>query len=130
MSVGTRELESPEAPQPVPATRTDPLERALGVVLLIGGAAAVVIAIPTAFHHPLFLAVALSITTIGAGTIWQRSWAMSGMFCLGLLLCSASIGFFLVDGPSLLPLALFFVPGAYLLVVGLRGIVESRRQRA
>jgi uncharacterized membrane protein HdeD (DUF308 family) len=130
MSVGTREIESPETPQPAPAIRTDPFERALGVLLLIGGAAATAMAIPTAFRHPLFLAVALSVTAIGAGTIWHRSWAMSGMFCLGLLLCSASIGFFLVDGPSLLAFAWFFVPGAYLIVVGLRGMIESRRQRA
>jgi len=130
MSVGTREIESPEAPQPVPATRTDPFERALGVLLLIVGAVVVVMAIPSAFRHPLFLAVALSVTAIGAGTIWHKSWAMSGMFCLGLLLCSASIGFFLIDGPSLLPFVWFFVPGAYLIVVGLRGIVESRRLRA
>ena len=130
MSVRTHEVETPEAPGPAPAIRGNPFERALGALLLIGGAAATIWAIPTVPRYPMAVAVALSVTAIGAGVVWQRSWSASGMFCLGLLLCSGSVGYLLVQGPSPFSFAWFFVPGAYLIVVGLRGLVESRRQRA
>ena len=130
MSVRTREIEAPEAPTPGPGTGSNPFERAMGVLLLIGGAAATAWAIPTALRYPMAVALALSIATIGAGVVWRKPWAASGMLCLGLLLCSGSVGYVLVQGLSLLSFAWFFVPGLYLIWVGLRGIVASRRPTA
>jgi hypothetical protein len=127
VAIETREIQDEEPVQAAPTKRTDPLERVLGVILLVAGAGAVAWAIPTAFRYPMALAVALSITAIGAGVVWQKPWAWSGLLCLGLLLCSASIGYLLIQGLALLTFAWFFVPGAYFVWVGLHSIREGRR---
>jgi hypothetical protein len=128
MSVQTRETEAP-ALAPGSTSRFSPFERATGVILLVTGAIATAWAIPTALRYPMAVAVAVSICLIGVGVVWQKSWAAMGMITLGLLLCSSSIGYLLVQGASLLSFSWFFVPGAYLLWVGVRTVTQERRSR-
>jgi hypothetical protein len=125
MSIQTREPVTPVA-APSPTNRFSPFERATGVILLVAGAIATAWAIPTALRYPMAVAVAVSICLIGVGVVWQKSWAAMGMITLGLLLCSSSIGYLLVQGASLLSFSWFFVPGAYLLWVGARTITQER----
>jgi hypothetical protein len=125
MSVQTREVETPAAPTST-ASLFSPAERVIGGFLLVAGAVATAWAIPTAIRYPMAVAVAVAICAIGVGIVWQKSWAASGLAALGLLLCSSSIGYLLVNGPSLLTFAWFFVPGAYLMLAGLRTIAQSR----
>jgi hypothetical protein len=127
MSIQTREPDAPAA-TPSPTNRFGPLERVIGGVLLVAGAVATAWAIPTAIRYPMTVAVAAAICAIGVGVVWQKSWAASGMVALGLLLCSSSIGYVLVQGPSLLSFAWFFVPGAYLLWVGVHTIAVDRHR--
>jgi hypothetical protein len=124
MSVQTRDTEAPAAPAPRDTIRW--IERAMGVVLMLAGAAATVWAIPTAIHYPMALAVSVSICLVGVGVVWQKSWAAGGMLLLGLLLCSSSIGYLLLQGPSLLSFSWVFVPGAALLYAGLRSLAQRR----
>jgi hypothetical protein len=125
MSVQTREADTPTAPR---SSRDlfSPIERATGGILLVGGAVATAWAIPTALRYPMAVAVAVAICLIGVGVVWQKSWAATGMIGLGLLLCSSSIGYLLIQGPSLVSFAWFFVPGAYLLWVGVRTVAHGR----
>ncbi len=130
MSIQTREPEAPAA-TPSPTHRYSPVERVIGGILLVAGVVATAWAIPTAIRYPMAVAVAAAICAIGVGVVWQKSWAASGMAALGLLLCSSSIGYVLVQGPSLLSFAWFFVPGAYFLWVGVHTIAADRhRMRA
>jgi hypothetical protein len=129
MSVQTRETEAPAALAPGSTSRFSPFERATGVILLVAGAIATAWAIPTALRYPMAVAVAVSICLIGIGVVWQKSWAAMGMITLGLLLCSSSIGYLLVQGASPLSFSWFFVPGAYLLWVGVRTVTQERRSR-
>jgi hypothetical protein len=128
MSIQTREPVTPVA-VPRPTNRFGPVERAVGAILLVAGAAATAWAIPTALRYPMAVAVAVSICLIGVGVVWQKSWAAMGMMTLGLLLCSSSVGYLLVQGPSLVSFAWFFVPGAYLLWIGVRTIAQERDRR-
>jgi hypothetical protein len=125
MSVQTREVETPAAPTST-ASRFSPVERVIGGFLLVAGVVATAWAIPTAIRYPLAVAVAVAICAVGAGIVWQRSWAATGLLAIGLLLCTASIGYLSVNGPSLPSAAWFFVPGAYLIWVSLRTIAQSR----
>lgn len=130
MAVETREIESDDAGAAVTTRTTARLERAIGVILLIAGACAVAWAIPTALRYPMALAVAGSVTATGAGVVWSKPWAWSGLLCLGLLLCSGSIGYLLVQGAPPFTFSWFFVPGAYFIWVGLRGIRDGHRVAA
>jgi hypothetical protein len=125
MSVQTREADAPTAP-PSPTSRFGPVERVTGGILLVAGAVATAWAIPTALRYPMAVAVAVAICLIGVGVVWQKDWAATGMLALGLLLCSSSVGYLFVQGPSLLSFAWFFVPGAYLVWVGARTIAHDR----
>jgi hypothetical protein len=130
MAVETRDIRTETAPGDLPTDRGNAFERAIGIAVFLAGGAAVVWALPTTFRYPLALAVALSVTAVGAGVAWHRPWAWSGLLCLGLILCSASIGYLLVEGSRIFSFAWFFVPGAYFIWAGLRGIVASRRVAA
>jgi hypothetical protein len=125
MSVQTREAEAPAVPTST-TSRFSPLERVIGGVLLVAGALATAWAIPTAIRYPMAVAVAITICAIGLGILLQKSWASSGLLALGVLLCCASIGYLSVNGPSLLSFAWFFVPGAYLVWVGIHTRARSR----
>ncbi len=127
MSIQTREPDAPTA-TPSPTNRFSPLERVIGGILLVAGAVATAWAIPTGIRYPMAVAVAAAICAIGVGVVWQKNWAASGMVALGLLFCSSSVGYVLVQGPSLLSFAWFFVPGAYLLWVGVHTIAVGRHQ--
>jgi len=127
MSIQTREPEAPAA-TPSPTHRFSPVERVLGGILLVAGIAATVWIAPTAIHYPMAAAVTASICAIGVGVLWQKSWAASGLAALGLLLCSSSVGYTLVQGPSLLRFAWFFVPGAYFVWVGVHTIAVDRHR--
>jgi hypothetical protein len=129
MAVETREIGA-EASAGTTRGRRDTFERAVGGVLLVAGAGAVAWAIPTAVRYPMALAVAVAVTAIGAGVVWRKPWAMSGLFCLGLLLCSASIGNLLIEGISLITFSWFFVPGVYFCWVGMRGMRDAARVAA
>lgn len=127
MSVQTREADAPTAP-PSSTSRFGPIERVTGGILLVAGAVATAWAIPTALRYPMAVAVAVATCLIGVGVVWQKSWAATGMIALGLLLCSSSIGYLLIQGPSLLSFAWFFVPGTFLLWAGVRTISQDRSQ--
>jgi hypothetical protein len=130
MAVETRHVETPESSGADATPRASRFERALGVLVMVGGAAAVALAVPVALRYPMALAVAVAITAVGAGVAWSKPWAWSGLLCLGSLLCSGSIGYLLIQGRSLLTFSWFFVPGAYFVWVALRAIHEGRRVAA
>ena len=128
MAVETRNVGTEdEGARTVAPHRMDALERAMGAILLVAGAVAFAWAIPFALRYPMALAVAASVTAIGAGVVWRKPWAFSGLLCLGLLLCSGSIGYLLVQGVSPVTFAWAFFPGAYFMWVGIRGIRDGRR---
>ena len=125
MAVDTRDIETDAPTDASPGE--NPFERAVGVVLMVAGTAGVAWAVPSALRYPMALAVAVAITAVGAGVAWRKPWSWSGLLCLGLLLCSASIGYLLIDGARLFTFSWFFLPGAYFMWVGIRGIRDGRR---
>ena len=127
MSIQTREPEA-SAATPSPTDRFSPVERVIGGILLVAGVVATAWVAPTALRYPMAAAVIASICAIGVGVVWQKSWAAIGLVALGLLLCSASVGYALIQGPSLPRFAWFFVPGAYFVWVGAHTIALDRQR--
>jgi hypothetical protein len=130
MAIEVREPETDGTTESVPERRSDVFERAIGAIVLVAGLAGAIWAIPSTVRHPMALAVTVSVTAIGAGVVWRKPWAFSGLLCLGVLLCSASVGYLLVNGLTLFTFSWFFVPGLYFSWVGLQGIRQGRRTRA